>query len=31
MFNFGETIKEIKARALEETHLPPPQVPGSGN
>ena len=28
MFNFGGTIEEIKARALEETHLPPPQAPG---
>ena len=28
MFNFGGTVEEIKARALEETHLPPPQAPG---
>ena len=28
MFNFGGTIEEIKARALEETHLPPPEAPG---
>ena len=28
MFDFGGTIEEIKARALEETHLPPPQAPG---
>ncbi|MFT5133257.1 MAG: N-methylhydantoinase B, partial [Gammaproteobacteria bacterium] len=27
MFNFGGTIEEIKARCLEETHLPPPQSP----
>ena len=31
MFNFGGSIEEIKARALEETHLPPPQAPGSVN
>jgi N-methylhydantoinase B len=27
MFNFGGTIEEIKARCLEETHLPPPVSP----
>jgi N-methylhydantoinase B len=27
LFNFGGTIDEIKARALEETHLPPPEAP----
>ena len=27
MFNFGGDIEEIKARALEETHLPPPTPP----
>jgi N-methylhydantoinase B len=27
LFNFGGTIEEIKARALEETHLPPPVAP----
>jgi len=27
MFNFGGTIEEIKARCLEETHLPPPISP----
>jgi N-methylhydantoinase B len=27
LFNFGGTIEEIKARALEETHLPPPETP----
>ncbi len=27
LFNFGGTIEEIKARALEETHLPPPEAP----
>ena len=27
LFNFGGTIEEIKARSLEETHLPPPETP----
>ena len=27
LFNFGGTIEEIKSRALEETHLPPPVTP----
>ena len=27
LFNFGGTIEEIKSRALEETHLPPPTAP----
>ena len=27
LFNMGGTIEEIKARALEETHLPPPESP----
>ncbi len=27
LFNFGGTIEEIKSRALEETHLPPPETP----
>ena len=27
LFNFGGTIEEIKARALEETHLTPPEAP----
>jgi N-methylhydantoinase B len=27
LFNFGGTIEEIKARALEETHLAPPVAP----
>jgi N-methylhydantoinase B len=27
LFNFGGTIEEIKSRALEETHLPPPVAP----
>ncbi len=27
LFNFGGTIEEIKARCLEETHLPPPEAP----
>ena len=27
LFNYGGTIEEIKARCLEETHLPPPQAP----
>ena len=27
MFDFGGTIEEIKARALEETHLPPTAGP----
>jgi N-methylhydantoinase B len=27
MFNRGASIEEIKARALEETHLPPPEAP----
>ena len=27
LFNFGGTIEEIKARCLEETHLPPPVAP----
>lgn len=27
LFNFGGSIEEIKARCLEETHLPPPQSP----
>lgn len=27
MFNFGGSIEEIKARCLEETHLPPPVSP----
>ncbi|NKB37485.1 MAG: hydantoinase B/oxoprolinase family protein [Gammaproteobacteria bacterium] len=30
MFNFGGTIEEIKARCLEETHLSPPEAPGTG-
>ncbi len=29
LFNFGGTIEEIKARALEETHLPPPESPNA--
>ena len=31
LFNFGGTIDEIKARALEETHLPPPETPVFSN
>jgi N-methylhydantoinase B len=31
LFNFGGTIEEIKARALEETHLPPPETPVFSN
>ena len=27
LFNFGGSIDDIKARALEETHLPPPETP----
>ncbi len=27
LFNYGGTIEEIKARCLEETHLPPPAAP----
>jgi N-methylhydantoinase B len=27
LFSFGGTIDEIKARSLEETHLPPPETP----
>jgi N-methylhydantoinase B len=27
LFNFGGTIEEIKARSLEETHLPAPEAP----
>ncbi|MFT5577621.1 MAG: N-methylhydantoinase B [Paraglaciecola psychrophila] len=27
LFNFGGTIEELKARCLEETHLPPPVAP----
>ncbi|MGI9229240.1 MAG: hydantoinase B/oxoprolinase family protein [Gammaproteobacteria bacterium] len=27
MFDFGGSIEEIKARSLEETHLPPPATP----
>ena len=27
LFNYGGTIEEIKARCLEETHLPPPEAP----
>jgi N-methylhydantoinase B len=27
LFNFGGTIEEIKARSLEETHLPAPASP----
>lgn len=27
LFNFGGSIEEIKARALEETHLPAPEAP----
>ena len=27
LFNYGGTIEEIKARCLEETHLPPPETP----
>jgi N-methylhydantoinase B len=27
MFDFGGSIEEIKARCLEETHLPPPESP----
>jgi N-methylhydantoinase B len=30
LFNFGGTIEEIKARALEETHLAPPVAPQFG-
>ncbi len=29
LFSFGGTIDEIKARALEETHLPPPESPNA--
>ncbi len=29
LFDFGGTIEEIKARALEETHLPPPESPNA--
>jgi N-methylhydantoinase B len=31
LFNFGGTIEEIKSRALEETHLPPPETPVFSN
>jgi N-methylhydantoinase B len=27
LFSFGGTIEEIKARSLEETHLPAPETP----
>ena len=27
LFNFGGTIDELKARSLEETHLPAPEAP----
>ncbi len=27
LFSFGGTIEEIKARSLEETHLPAPEAP----
>jgi len=27
LFNYGGSIEEIKARCLEETHLPPPEAP----
>ena len=27
LFNFGGTIDELKARSLEETHLPAPESP----
>ena len=27
LFNFGGTIEELKARCLQETHLPPPVAP----
>lgn len=27
LFNYGGTIEEIKARCLEETHLPAPEAP----
>ena len=27
LFNYGGTIEEIKARCLEETHLPVPETP----
>jgi N-methylhydantoinase B len=27
LFNRGGTIEELKARSLEETHLPPPRSP----
>jgi len=29
LFNFGGTIDEIKARSLEETHLPAPEAPNA--
>ena len=29
LFDRGGTIEEIKARALEETHLPPPESPNA--
>ncbi len=29
LFNFGGTIEEIKARALDETHLPAPESPNA--
>ena len=29
LFSFGGSIEEIKARALEETHLPPPESPNA--
>jgi N-methylhydantoinase B len=29
LFSFGGSIDEIKARALEETHLPPPESPNA--
>jgi len=29
LFNFGGTIEEIKARSLEETHLPAPVAPNA--
>ena len=31
LFSFGGTIDEIKARCLEETHLPPPDTPTFSN
>jgi N-methylhydantoinase B len=29
LFSFGGTIDEIKARSLEETHLPAPEPPNA--